>query len=75
MPHIVKVETQSEPAIAGSLWTSPPRASICPETSGVLAKLQEFSFRFSTAKMNDKKQDISFDLREKFAEMNVHRHR
>ena len=73
VPHTLKVETQGEPALAGSLWTSPPRASLCPETSGVLEKLQEFSFRFSTAKMNDEKQDISCDLREKFVEMNVHK--
>ena len=64
-------ETPQDEAIIKSLWTSPPRASLCPQTTGVLEKLQEFSFKFSTAKMDAEKHNITTDLREKFSEMDI----
>ena len=54
--------------LSSEVWTSPPRASLCPKTSGVLEKLQEFSFRFSTAKMDPERKNIASDLRNRFDE-------
>ena len=65
------VQTKENPfdnPLSSEVWTSPPRASLCPRTSGVLEKLQEFSFRFSTAKMDKERQNIASDLRHKFDE-------
>ena len=50
------------------VWTSPPRASLCPQSSGVLEKLQEFSFRFSTSKTDTERHKVASDLRDRFNE-------